>query len=177
VDKSASRQNVHGLNPDLLIGGSTLDMQAKSNLYPKQPGAACLACFNAKEQDGEKLRALESRVRELPYEERREFLEQNCLDVNAVEEYLSSPRCGSLGEATLRDFATRPSPEFSVGFVSLGAGLLVAATLLRNSIFQGTAPPQDSMTSFNFLNGGMLAVALGADETCEQKCQSKFSTR
>ena len=33
VDKGTSRQDIQGLEPQLLMGGSTLDLQAKANLY------------------------------------------------------------------------------------------------------------------------------------------------
>jgi hypothetical protein len=172
VDKGISRQDIQGLRPQLLLGGSTLNLQAKANLYPGRPGAACLACFNPAERQGEKIRALEMQLRNMPRTERISFLAGNGLDAQAVEEYLSGAKCGGLGEAALRDFANRPTAEFSVGFVSLGAGILLAATLLRNTVFSATAPRHRDMTTLNFLNGGLSDSDIGADEACEQKCQS-----
>lgn len=58
VDKGLSRQHIQGLRPRLLAGGSTLNLQAKGHFYSGRPGAACLACFNPAERDGEKVRAL-----------------------------------------------------------------------------------------------------------------------
>jgi hypothetical protein len=175
VDKGTSRQDVQGLQPYLLLGGSTLDLQAKSNLYTGQPGAACLACFNPRERDGERIRALEGFLRKMQMEERRGFLCEHGLNVPAVEEYLSGVACGGLGEAAVKDFAVRPPSEFSAGFVSMGAGLHLAATLLRNTMFSETAPHRDEMTTLNFLNGGIIDARLGADGSCEQKCQDQFS--
>jgi hypothetical protein len=176
VDKGISRQDIHGLQPRLLLGGSTLDLQAKANLYAGQPGAACLACFNPAERDGEKIRAVEKQLRNMPETERSCFLTKNGLDVQAVEEYLSGARCGGLGETALMDFAIRPTSEFSAGFVSLGAGLLLAAAMLRSTLFSSTAPRRGDMTTLNFLNGGLADAWLGADDTCEQKCQVRFAT-
>ena len=175
VDKGMSRQDIHGLHPQLLLGGSTLDLQAKANLYTGLPGAACLACFNPAERDGEKMRALETQLRNMPASERGGFLTTNGLDVQAVEEYLSGAKCGGFGEAALRDFATRPTSEFSVGFVSLGAGILLAAALLRSALFSSATPRRGDMTTLNFLNGGLADSWLAADDGCEKKCQVRFA--
>ncbi len=175
VDKGISRHDIQGLRPRLLCGGSTLDLQAKSNLYTGRRGSACLACFNPAEQHGEKIRALESQLRKAPADERGRFLREHGFDVPAVEGYLSGARCGNLGEAALKDFATRPAPEFSTGFVSLGAGLLLAAALLRNTAFLSAAPRRPDMASLNFLNGGFGDSNLGADDACELRCQERLA--
>jgi hypothetical protein len=173
VDKGTSRQDIQGLQPHLLVGGSTLDLQAKASWYSGRPGAACLACFNPAEQNGEKFRALESQLRNMPADDRIRLLAGHGLDAPAVEEYLSSAQCGGLGEAALKDFATRPPSEFSAGFVSLGAGLLLASELLRQTVFLATAPPRFDMTTLNFLNGGFADAGLGADNACEWNCQGR----
>ena len=174
VDKGMSRQDVQGLDAQLLLGASTLDLQAKVNLYPRRRGAACLACFNPAERDGDKLRALQKQLKEMEPAARRDFLLQRSLDVRAVEDWLAGAGCGELGEAALRDFVTRPTEEFSVGFVSLGAGLLLAAALLRQTLFQNSAPTLRDMITLNFLNGGLLDANLGYDEACERRCQEHF---
>jgi len=58
----------------------------------QQPGAACLACFNPRERDGERIRVLESRLRNMPPEERGCFLRGHGFDVSAVEEYATALR-------------------------------------------------------------------------------------
>jgi hypothetical protein len=171
VDKGLSRQDVHGLHPHLLLGGSTLDLQAKSNLYTGRPGSACLACFNPAEQDGAKIRALESRLRKMPKDERHRLLTANGLDARAIEDYLTGAQCGGQGETALKDFATRSAADFSAGFVCLTAGLLVAATLLRMTLFSAMPRGRGDMTTLNLLNGGFADAWLGADDACEQRCQ------
>jgi hypothetical protein len=173
VDKGAARQDVQGLHPNLLLGGSTLSLQAKSNLYSGRPGAACLACFNPVEKDGEKIRALENQLHKMPTRERGEFLTSHGLDVRSIEEYLSGAQCGGLGEAALRDYVVRPPAEFSAGFVSLGAGLLLASALLKNTIFSANPSARHDMTTLNFLNGGLGGYWLGADDNCQLNCQAK----
>lgn len=174
VDKGKSRQDIQGLRPRLLVGASTLDLQAKSNLYRRFAGVACLGCYNPAELDGEKIRALESRLRNMPYAERREFLTSHAVDAVSVEEYLAHPQCGGLGEAAIRDLATRSIHEFSVGFVSLAAGVLLAATLLQNSVFSANKPRRADMVTLNFLNGRLGESQLAADPYCELNCQEAF---
>jgi hypothetical protein len=173
VDKGIARQDVQGLHPHLLLGGSTHNLQAKSNLYSGHPEAACLACFNPVEKDGEKIRALENQLRKMPTLEREEFLTSHGLDPSSIEEYLSSAQCGGLGEAALRDYVARPPAEFSAGFVSLGAGLLLASAVLRNTIFSTDSAPRGDMTTLNFLNGGLGDSWLGADDNCQLNCRAK----
>lgn len=176
VDKGISRQDIQGLEPHLLFGGSTLDLQAKANWYTGRLGSACLACFNPAERNGEKVRALESQLRTMPAGERGRFLTQRGLDAQAMNEYLAGARCGGLGESALKDYATQLPPEFSTSFVSLGAGLLLAAALLRGTVFSGSAPSRRDMCTLNFRNGGFcrcrsrrgprMRVELSAQTAC-----------
>ena len=166
------RQDVQELRPHLLLGDGTLNLQAKINLYGRRPGAACLTCFNPAEKDGEKIRALEDQLRKMPAEERRVYLTTRGLDAVAIDQYLAGAPCGGLGEAALRDFVTSPPAEFSAGFVSLGAGLLLASALLRSTAFDGIAPTRDDMNTLNFLNGGFIDAGLAADDSCELGCQA-----
>lgn len=170
VDKGTSRQDIQGLRPKLLLGGSTFNLQAKSHVYGLRSGGACLACFNPAERDGERLRALENELEGMAKDARRKYLLERGLDAGAVEDHLNGAKCGSVGEAALRDFATRLPPEFSAGFVSLGAGLLLAAALFRETIFAGDSPSRLEMTSLNFLNGKLIDAARAADDDCEMNC-------
>lgn len=167
VDKRLSRQHIQGLRPRLLLGGSTLNLQAKCNIYNRHPEAACLACYNPAEQDGEKIRALENQLRKMPCEQRARYLEENGLDTKSIEDYLSGVSCGGVGEAALKDFATRLPPQFSAGFVSLASGVLLGAALVRNTIYCASAPQRNDMTTLNFLNGGLIDAGLGTDPSCE----------
>jgi hypothetical protein len=126
--------------PKLLLGGSTFNLQAKSHVYGLRPGAACLACFNPAERDGERLRAMENELRGMEKDARRRYLFERGLDADTIEDHLESVKCGSAGEAALRNFATRLPPEFSAGFVSLGAGLLLAAALIGEAAFPKSDP-------------------------------------
>jgi molybdopterin/thiamine biosynthesis adenylyltransferase len=174
VDKGTSRQDVQGLWPKLLLGGSTLGLQAKANVYRLRAGAACLACHNPAEQDGERLRELEFALRNMPVDERRQFLMQRDLPVGAVEEYLAGADCGTLGEAALNDFATRPQNQFSIGFVSLGAAVLLGAALFRHTTFARNGSRRTDMTTLNYLNGGLYDSGLGVVGSCQLRCSEKI---
>jgi len=130
-----------------------------------------LACFNPRERDGEKLRAIEADLRNMSTEELGQFLSDRGLGVDSAKDYLSGAQCGGFGEAAIRDFAIRQPSEFSAGFVSLGAGLLLATALLQKTAFSATEPARMDMTTLNFLNGRLADSGLGADDTCEQRCQ------
>jgi hypothetical protein len=173
VDKAGARQDIQGLQPALLCGGSTLDLQAKANVYGTGPHSACLRCFNEPEPDGEKIRAFEQQLRKMPAEVRRHFLIGRGLDPVSIQAYLDGVQCGGLGETAVRDFATRQQSDFSVGFVSLTSGLLLAATLLQRTTFAAEAPLRREMTTLNFLNGGFMDARLAVDDTCHRHSKNE----
>lgn len=166
VDKGTSRQDVQGLWPRVLIGGSTLGLSAKTNVYDLPAGTACLACHNPPEPDGERLRKVEQQVRAMDPDERRRYL-QGVPNLEAVLAYLdSSDSCGMVGESEFRAFAVEREREFSVSFVSMAAALLLASRLFRGLLFdQGpdTSPP---MTSLAFLNGSIEHGHTSIDSVC-----------
>ena len=170
VDKGTSRQDVQGLWPAMLLGGSTLGMMARTNAYRTSRESACLACHNPSEKHGEQLRALEKRLRQMTSAELAQFCLEAGINANDVGAYLSGAPCGSLGETAIKDLATRPQTNFSVGFVSMGAAVLLSAQMFRRLLFADSASPRADMTTLNFLNGGMLDAGLAPDLQCEQRC-------
>jgi len=175
VDRGVSRQHVQGLSPQLLIGASTLDLVARSNVYPDRQGAACLSCFNPAEKDGEKIRALEKRLREMSAKARYEFLLESGCDPAAVQAWLDSPQCGTVAEASVQTLATKEPPLFSVGFVSLGAALLGVSTLLRQMNPKAGSVDRGDMNVFSFLNGVGMDSFLAPDPHCEWGCEPRRS--
>jgi hypothetical protein len=173
VDRGASRQDIQSLDPEILIGGSTLGLAARSDFYPQRSGAACLSCRNPAERDGEKIQAFKEQLRSMSRDQRACFLIEHGVDSLAVEEYLAREQCGTLGERAVNDLATRTPPAFSVGFVSLGAALLLASALFRLTLFRETAVDRGDMSALNFLNGGFGDAFIGPDEDCEWGCQER----
>jgi hypothetical protein len=167
VDKGDGRQDIQGLHPQWLLGGSTFDLQAKTNVYAGEKDAVCLGCHNAREHQGEAMRGIERQLRAMSHQERASFLTEHGLEVAIVEEYINDSHCGHLGRAALMDFVSTPPPEFSVGFVSLGSGVLLAASLFRNLLSGETIPHASGMTTFNFLNGNLGEGSLARDPQCQ----------
>lgn len=172
VDKGDGRQDIQGLSPLMLFGGSTLDLQAKTNTYAGESNAACLGCHNPREHRAEAMVEIERELRAMSPEARTTFLRERDLDTREVELYLNDPQCGQLGRAALLNFAATPPPEFSVGFVSLGAGVLLAANVFRTLLSPEKTVHSSAMITFNFLNGNLLVSALARDHQCEL-CGSK----
>lgn len=172
VDRGGSRQQIQSLRPRIILGGSTYDLVARSDVYRGHPGAACLACHNPSEQDGDRIRELRKELGDKSQEALASFLLDKGIDPAAVAEELARPTCGSVGEAVINVLGRRP-PAFSVGFVSLAAGLLLASNLFRELVFSGTAPPRNSMITLSFLKGVFGQADLSVDENCEQQCSKR----
>lgn len=168
VDKGSSRQDIQGLWPNILVGGSTLGLSAKTIVYDLANATPCLACHNPPEKDGERLRKIEQHVRAMSAQEQREFL-AGISDIDEVLDYLAgSSRCGSVGEASLRAFATQADREFSVSFVSMAASVLVASRLFARLLFGRHAHESElaPMTSLAFLNGSIDHARTSIDSQC-----------
>ena len=170
VDKNTSRQSIQGIWPSLIVGASTLGLNARSDVYNINKQTACLACHNPVEPDGERIRALQATLRGMSPQERRHFLLAHGLHVEAIEAYLNAPECGKVGEAELRALALQGSPQFSVGFVSMAAGVLLASALLKLSIFDKDDEYAVPMTAFSFWNDRLQPSTLSIDANCQLRC-------
>ena len=90
----------------------------------------CLKCFNPVIERNERVREKIAQLLTMkPDEQARFFTELNIDPVNAAT-YLQNPACGKLTEKDLDRFAAG-EPMMSVGFVSVAAGVLLAAQLVR----------------------------------------------
>lgn len=163
VDKGASRHDVQGLGPRMIVGGSTLNLTAKTNVYDGRPGTACLGCHNPPENDAERVRKLEQKLRSMDTADQRAYLTGKVPDVAAVMASLAKPDCGSAGEQMLRAHAIERPREFSVSFVSMAAGVLQAAELFRRMLFGLDGP---RMISLAFLNGRIEEGVVARDVGC-----------
>lgn len=170
VDKGTSRQDVQGLWPRLIFGGSTLGLTAMASIYDLGEGTPCLGCHNPPEKDGDTLRKVEQLVRAMQPDELRRYLAHS-KDATEIENYiLAGEKCGSLGAAQFRAFATEVSKEFSVSFVSMAAAVLLASRLLSRLIDRSQESlPLPPMTSVAFLNGTLENQKLSIDPQCS-KC-------
>lgn len=168
VDKGTSRQDIQGLAPRLSFGGSTQGLRAQANVYDSASDTPCLACHNPPEKDGEAFRKLEQELRALTREQQIAWLRDKVDHVDAVLEYLeSTDGCGSVGEAELKSLATRSTREFSASFISMAAGVLLAAKIFAWSL-QGRDPSivRDPMTILSFRNLRVEDALQAKDSAC-----------
>lgn len=168
VDKGSSRQDLQGLWPRWIFGGSTEGLTAKTMFYDVCAGTACLACHNPPEPEGERLRYFEQQLRNLTRKEREGFLNDRLgnADVGLVLDHLEKPVCGTIGEARFREAALHHGAAFSVSFVSMAAGLLLASALLRHQLFPSVAPERPMLANLAFLNGRAIETVLAIDASC-----------
>jgi len=96
----------------------------------------------------------------------RGFLLTHGVDPVAVQQRLARPTRGSEGEDAINKLATDRPAEFSAGFVSLAAALLLASNLFRDLFFADIAPPRLSMITLTFLKGALERGDLAVDDHC-----------
>lgn len=154
VDKNVARHAVQDALPQLILGASTKDLRAQINLYDIFGGGPCLRCRNRLEQATPDDIIIE-RLRAMPPDERAAEAARHGVRAEDLEDYLSNPRanCGKVSGATLQKFAGASGEgEWSVGFVSLLAGVLLAAEYLKLHD-EGLSPALDAernMMRFQF---------------------------
>jgi hypothetical protein len=136
VDKNVSRHAIQDALPRLILGAATNGMRAQVNLYDVFGGSPCLRCRNPVEvtvADDVIIKKLIG----LPREERDAAARRAGISPGELEEFLADPRanCGKVSGTTLQKFAgVADEPAWSVGFVSLLAGVLLAAEYLKISV-------------------------------------------
>ncbi|MBI2313629.1 MAG: ThiF family adenylyltransferase [Betaproteobacteria bacterium] len=150
VDDNAVRHELQRLWPDYLIGGSTNGMSLEVTAYDMRSKYECLMCFNPLPRIGT-TEEIAGQFRELSREDQEAKAKLYGLDLEAILRYLASPKCGSPGENELKKFAegsqgVRPS----VGFVSVGAGVILAAQIMKYSLDGRSAFPHTLGNSVRF---------------------------
>jgi molybdopterin/thiamine biosynthesis adenylyltransferase len=155
VDTNRSRISLQeGFWPGRLFGASTLDLRAEITRLGPPGGGPCLGCFNPAEPV-------------IPDDVRRDALlrggEEEMVAVAArigcsveeVRSWAEKGECGQIGAAALSYLQRSDEPEanFSVGFVSVFAGVALAAELLKETA--GCPVPLNDefgQAKFQFLN-------------------------
>lgn len=155
VDMNHSRISLQeGFWPGRLFGASTLDLRAEICRMGPPGRGPCLCCFNPPEPaipDGVRREAL-LRAGE---EEMAAVASQIGSSVEEVRSWAEKGECGQVEAATLSYLRQSDESEatFSVGFVSVFAGVALAAELLKESAGCPT-PLNDEFgqAKFQFLN-------------------------
>jgi molybdopterin/thiamine biosynthesis adenylyltransferase len=152
VDKNSARHAIQNAVPRLILGASTNEMRAQVNLYDVVHGGLCLRCRNPVEEAVPddvviaRLRGLSTKVRLIE-------AERAGIDTSTLEAFLSDPRgrCGTISGETLQKFAGEDTQEeWSVGFVSLLSGVLLAAEYLKLSLDPSQVALDAQRNTFKF---------------------------
>lgn len=133
VDRNKARHAIQDALPSLILGASTNEMRAQVNLYDVLGGGPCLRCRNRPEEEVPD-QAIIDRLRGLGPEEREAAARRVGVDPANLEAFLDDPHrnCGLIGGATLQKFSGGSDEvEWAVGFVSVLAGVLLAAEYIK----------------------------------------------
>ncbi|WP_108398320.1 ThiF family adenylyltransferase [Devosia submarina] len=166
VDIDTSRQDIQGLHPRVVVGGSTDSLRAQAVVYGLTEGAECLGCWNVPDDILARAVEREKDLRAMSEMERRQALTGKVENIEAAMAFLASesPNCGQLGERDVKDFIGHIPSEFSVSFVSMTAAILTAASLFRQVSAKTFAHPPK--TVFQFKNLSMDKSTMSRRDGC-----------
>lgn len=177
VDKNVARHAVQRSWPEHLYGGSTNSFTAKVETYDMSSEGECLMCFNPQENI-ELIEVAAKRFAALPLEDQHKVASSLGLDAEGMRTYAKQPKCGSPAEADLLKFsAGSQQPDASVGFVSVAAGVLLVATVLRDQIKEAIQSPEHRI-NYSFLRPKALRHYIHRRNTsCICNTDGKFAYR
>lgn len=132
VDRNLDRQNIARYLPRHVLSGSTDGLVAQATYYAMDGPCECLACNHpvptySLEELVEELKDLSPSERQVHYEGQGLAPAVQA----AIDEYLFNPSCGHAAEAELRRLGVEGTTDWSVGFVSASAGIMLAAYFAR----------------------------------------------
>lgn len=134
VDKNPARHAVQAYWPRHLAGGSTNGVAAEATGYDMTGPYECLKCGNPVADD-DTIEAHRTVLAGLPPEELTRQARTSGVDPGQLAAYLADPHCGELGEAEFARFRdAHAGHDYAVGFVSVAAGVTVAAQEIRRAI-------------------------------------------
>ncbi|MFL5758976.1 MAG: ThiF family adenylyltransferase [Thermomicrobiales bacterium] len=152
VDRNRSRHAIQDALPRLVLGASTNEMRAQVNLYDVLAGGPCLRCRNRPEAVLPDASVIEG-LRHLESSERAKKAAAHGVEPAALDTYLIDPvtHCGTISGTTLQRFAdVAEDAEWSVGFVSTLAGVLLAAEYLKRGVTEAEAMLTEMHNTFRF---------------------------
>jgi hypothetical protein len=152
VDKNTARHAIQNALPRLILGASTKDMRAQVNLYDVIGRGPCLRCRNRPETALAD-EVIIDRLRSMSPEERAAQAARAGVHARDLETFLADPHanCGKISGATLQKFVDEsPEREWSVGFVSILAGVLLAAEYLKLNSRELTTSLDACRNTFRF---------------------------
>lgn len=145
VDRNHHRRAIAAYLPRNIFGGSTYDFAAQVAIYSMQGHCECLAC-NHPSPKGKPTDELRTLLLSMTTDDLRIWFDKHDVDNReraAIEEYLQDPNCGGIGHAMLAKLGREGETDWSVGFVSVAAGVLLASVFLR-AVLEGTGIVTDN---------------------------------
>ncbi len=133
VDRNIHRRNIAIYLPRHVVGGSTNGLAAQVAYYSMPGPYSCLACHHPVPA-APPTEELRDALRRMSAAERSGWYERHDADertIAALEEFLNDPDCGAAGAAELARLGREGETDWSVGFVSVAAGVIQASTLLQ----------------------------------------------
>ncbi len=154
VDTNRSRQAVQSLYPPRLLAGSTHGLRAEVLRCDPNALTACIHCYNPVEPDGESDNDLRRRFLAMGPAERQEIADRLHLDIDEAIQWATDGTCGYAGDQIAAHLRPGPSsPEaFAVGFVSVMAGVMLAALTVQESIGDGPLTGTTCRALFQFFD-------------------------
>ena len=139
VDRNTARLAIQSRYPARLFSASTHDLRTEI-LRCGPPGTgACLRCYNEPEKitPDEEVRA---KLRAASDEKVQSWADSCGVSLHEAREWASTGQCGLAGEQLLKVMRVEEGePAFAVAFVSVLAGVLAAAELIKDDI-ESTGP-------------------------------------
>lgn len=133
VDRNRDRRGIANYLPRHVLSGSTDGLAAQTAYYSVQGEYECLAC-NHPVADLPGLEKLRVTLSNMSAVQRTEWMDRRGANPEtraAIDEFLSDPACGGLGEMELARLGREGEVDWSVGFVSVAAGVLLCANFVR----------------------------------------------
>jgi molybdopterin/thiamine biosynthesis adenylyltransferase len=132
VDKNTARHALQEQYAPLILSGSTYNLRAEVLRCGPPSVGACLACFNPLEIAGRTEEEIRSLLDKNP-DVVGKLCEKLRLNVEDVAAWMRDRKCSQTGDRLVEELRTDDDsiPAFAVGFVSVLAGTLLAAELLK----------------------------------------------
>lgn len=136
IDTEQARQALQDKYPASAVQASTSGLRVEMLRVDPTSGTACLRCFNAPPRESVPDSQVQAQVADMDDATVAEHAAAVGTDTERVREWGRTGGCGQIGDALLARL--RPSDgsaaQFSVGFASVLAGVLLAGQVLKDAI-------------------------------------------
>lgn len=133
VDKNRARDSLQATYPPAILGGSTENLRAEVLLVGKPGVGACLRCYNEPERNASDVEVNSGALMNASIID--SLASQYGETTELVENRLRAPGCDEITDSMLAwlraNLDDDSIPRFAVGFVSVAAGVMLAAEVIR----------------------------------------------